>query len=231
MYRTYLTDSAALTKLLTRRPCSAGARKTRPRSLPSPKNDNDNLRPPGTAHSNSERSPSVGADSRRISFADPPRPGARRIWIPTKTDSLSSGFFYDPRLNKYQVTEEEWSHFSKDVVEAADVPGPSWAWAFNKKNTIAKIKKELQYDGELKRQLRKWNKVFRRQGFQVWLELPTAKGEKDRSDDLIGDTAEDREKAKRDAKRFRIVANQNNNDRPASVYSRSSSLNRSVRGL
>lgn len=92
------------------------------------------------------------------------------------------------------------------------------------------MKKEIQYDGELKRTLKKWNKLFRRQGFQAWLELPTAKGEKDQSDELIGGTQEDIDKAKRDAKRFRVVVSQDASDRPASVYSRSSSLNRSVSG-
>jgi hypothetical protein len=92
------------------------------------------------------------------------------------------------------------------------------------------MKKELQYEGDLKRCMRKWNKLFKRQGFTAWLELPTAKGEQDMSDELIGDTQEERDKAKRDAKRFRVVVNANNTERPASVYSRSSSLTRSVAG-
>lgn len=206
---------------------SPGARKSRPTSLPPAKNQ-DGLQPPGTAHS--ERSPSIGADSaRRISFADPPRPGARKIWIPTKTDSLASGFVYDARLNKYGVSEAEWAHFNKEVIEVADVPGPSWAWSFNRKNVIKKMKRELQYEGDLKRLLRKWNKLFKRQGFSVSLELPVAKGEADTSEELIGDTQEERDKAKRDAKRFRVVVN-GDPDKATSVYSRSSSLNRSVSG-
>lgn len=56
-----------------------------------------------------------------------------------------------------------------------------------------------------------------------------AKGELDMSDELIGDTQEEKDKAKRDAKRFRVVVN-GDPDKATSVYSRSSSLNRSVSG-
>jgi len=37
------------------------------------------------------------------------------------------------------------------------------------------------------------------------LELPTPKGQLDLSDEVVGDTLEQKEKAKKDAKRFRIV--------------------------
>jgi len=215
-------------KKLSQSYVSPGARRTRPRSLPPPQSQ-DSLQPPPTAHSQGERSPSVGAESRRISFADPPRPGARRLWIPTKTDSLASGFVYDPRLNKYNVSEEEWAHFSREIVELAQIPSPTWAWTFHRKNVINRMKKELQYEGDLKRLLRKWNKLFKRQGFSVSLELPTPKGEKDMSDELVGDSQEERDKAKRDAKRFRVVVN-SGTEKAASVYSRTSSLSRSVSG-
>lgn len=132
-------------------------------------------------------------------------------------------------MNKYGVSEPEWAHFNKEVIEVADIPGPSWAWSFHRKTVIKKMKKELQYEGDLKRLMRKWNKLFKRQGFTVSLELPVGKGELDMSDELIGDTAEEREKAKRDAKRFRVVVN-GDPDKATSVYSRSSSLNRSVSG-
>lgn len=53
------------------------------------------------------------------------------------------------------------------------------------------------------------------------LELPTPKGQVDLSDDVVGDTAEDKEKAKKDAKRFRIVISSSDKERadgrPASV--------------
>jgi hypothetical protein len=91
------------------------------------------------------------------------------------------------------------------------------------------MKKELQYEGDLKRLLRKWNKLFKRQGFVVWLELPTPKGEQDMSDEVVGDTQEEKDLAKRDAKRFRVVVS-SNPEKPASVYSRTSSLSRSVSG-
>ena len=48
-------------------------------------------------------------------------------------------------------------------------------------------------------------------------------------DEVVGDTLEEKEKAKRDAKRFRVVVN-GDPDKATSVYSRSSSLNRSVSG-
>jgi len=85
----------------------------------------------------------------------------------------------------------------------------------------------LQYDGDLKRVLRKWNKLFRRQGFSAWLELPTPKGERDAPEEAA-ETKEERDRARKETKRFRIVIN--STDRGTSVYSRSSSLNRSVTG-
>lgn len=202
---------------------SPAARRTRPRSPPPRPETRDSLHP-GSAD---RRSPSRDS-ARRISFGETPRPTARPIWIPTKTESLASGFVYDPRLHKFGVSEAEWTHFSTEVIEVAGVPGPAWAWSFNRSKVIKKMKRELQYDGELKRLLRKWNKLFKRQGFQVSLELPVAKGEVDRTDEDM-DTPEQKEKAERDAKRFRVVIN-GNPDRASSVYSRGSSLNRSVSG-
>jgi hypothetical protein len=208
---------------------SPGARRTRPRSVPTPLN-NDSLQPPSTAHSNGERSPSVGADSRRISFADPPRPDIRRLWIPTKTDSLASGFVYDPRLNKYNVAETQWARFSDALVETAEVPGPIWTWRFYRSRVIARVRKELQYDGDLKRCLKQWNRDFKKQGFMVWLELPTQRGEQDKSDELVGETKELKDQAKRDAKRFRLVVGSNTDAGSISIYSRNSSLTRSISG-
>lgn len=163
-------------------------------------------KPPGKGHS--EQPPSVGGDSGvgGISFADPPRPSdsARRIWISTKTDSLASGFLYDPRLNRYNVSEKEWEHFNTEVLQVVNIPGPSWAWSFNRKTVIKQVKKELHYEGDLNRLLRKWNKLFKRQGFIVTIELPVEEGAPDMDNELVGDTAEERKKARRDAKRFRI---------------------------
>ena len=69
----------------------------------------------------------------------------RRLWIPTKTESLASGFVYDPRLNKYSVSEEEWKQFNKEITAAADVRSPTWMWPVQRKNVIKKVAKDLQY--------------------------------------------------------------------------------------
>jgi len=212
----------------------SGRTKARHISLPTPHRRPQLPIPPPlsetSSYARSERSPSQGPDSRRasrISFADLPRP-THRLQIPTKTESLAGGFPFDPRLNKYGVTEDEWHRFASELVDAADVPGPSWAWAFNRKEVIKRIKKELQYEGELKRVLRRWNRGFKRKGFQAWLELPASKGDKVYQGDEW-DSKEDMEQAKRDAKRFRIVVTPAHEKAP-SVYSRSSSLTRSVSG-
>lgn len=174
-------------------------------------------------------------DGRRISFAEPQRPQARRLYIATKTASLASGFPYTKKLLKYGVMQSEWEAFSEEVVEAANVPPPIWAWFMHRKEVMRKIKKELQYEGDFKRVLRKWNKHFKVKGFQAWLELPIAKGEPIRSQsaDPEDSSDEDKEKAKRDekknSKRFRMVVS-SNVEKGSSVYSRTSSLTRSVSG-
>lgn len=190
-------------------------------------------RPSAPSPSRSRES-SVGGESRRISFAEPARPAVRRLYIPTKTASLASGFGYDPKLQKYGVLEGEWAEFSDEVVDAANVPTPSWAWFMHKKEVTKRIKRELQYEGDFKRVLRKWNKHFKRKGFQAWLELPVAKGDPPRSQSVEpGDSSDEEEvkKAKQDekkyAKRFRMVVS-SNVEKGSSVYSRTSSLTRSV---
>lgn len=207
----------------------------RPQSVPPPAARPDTAQtPPDTPHDSdnfSLRSTSVGGDSRRVSFAEAPRPQGRRIRLPTRGDSLSSGFTYDAKLNKWGVTEAEWEKFSDSLVDACEVPGPSWMWNFRRKEVVARIKKELQYDGDLKRELRRWNKDFKKRGFQVWLELPSSKGEKgDRDLELaIEADGKGEKQAKREARRFRVVVS-TTNEKGSSVYSRSSSLTRSVTG-
>jgi hypothetical protein len=214
----------------------------RPRSLPPPRGDikDPNLLSPIPPTSpspspstyTSERSPSIGAESaRRISFADAPRPSVRRLRIPTKGDHLSSGFPFDSRLAKYHVSEEEWNHFSREVVEQTTVTS-SWAgpftWIVHKKDVEKKIKKQLQYEtSDLKRLLKKWNRLFKRQGFQAHLEPPTNKVEKETTGGAAVETAEEKEQAKREAKRWRIVITPDA-EKGSSVYSRTSSLTRSV---
>lgn len=85
---------------------------------------------------------------------------------------------------------------------------------------MRRLNRELQYDGDVKRTLKKWNKLFKQQRFQAWLELPGQK-----SEDLVGNDIHE----KVNVKRFRIVITPNS-ERAPSVYSRSSSLTRSVTG-
>lgn len=100
------------------------------------------------------------------------------------------------------------------------MPGPSWMWSFKKKDVMKRLNRELQYDGDVKKVFKKWNRLFKQQRFQAWLELP---GEK--SDDLEGNDIHE----KVNVKRFRVVITPNS-ERAPSVYSRSSSLTRSVTG-
>lgn len=93
-------------------------------------------------------------------------------------------------------------------------------WPFRKKDVVKRIRRELQYDGDVKRVFKKWNKLFKRQRFQAWLELPGQK-----SDDLEGNDADERV----NVKRFRVVITPNSGRAP-SVYSRNSSMTRSITG-
>lgn len=169
----------------------------------------------------SRRSPSVGAASaRRISFAAAPEAGQNKLWIATVGDSLATGFEYDSRLMKYNVSEKEWTDFTTEVVDAANVPGPKFMWSVKKKGFFKDLKRDLQYDGDVSKVLKKWNRLFKMQRFMVQMELP---GEK--SADLPGNSSEE----KVPVGRCRIVIVPNS-ERAPSVYSRSSSLTRSVSG-
>jgi hypothetical protein len=102
--------------------------------------------------------------------------------------------------------------------------GSSLLWPLRKTEVINKIKKELQYEGDFKRLLNAWNKKnFKVRGFTVSVELPGPPKYREE------DTAEEREMARKEAKRFRICITPNT-ERGGSVYSRSSSLTRSVTG-
>jgi hypothetical protein len=97
-------------------------------------------------------------------------------------------------------------------------------WRVHKRDVVNKIKKELQYEGDFKRLLNAWNKKnFRVRGFTVSVELPGPPKIREE------DTEEERELARKEAKKFRICITPNS-ERSASVYSRSSSLTRSVTG-
>lgn len=69
----------------------------------------------------------------------------RKLWIPTKTESLASGFVYDQRLNKYGVSEDEWKEFNKEITAAADLRSPTWMWPLKRSGVIQKVKTDLQY--------------------------------------------------------------------------------------
>jgi hypothetical protein len=93
-------------------------------------------------------------------------------------------------------------------------------WTFRKSKIIARIKRDLQYNGDISAVFKKWNRVFKIQRFQAWLELP---GEK--SPLLPGND----ENEFVDVKKFRVLVTPNK-DRAPSVYSRSNSLTRSISG-
>jgi len=83
----------------------------------------------------------------------------------------------------------------------------------------------LQYEGEFKRVINAWNRHFRRKGFQASLELPgPPKGNYE-----IPDDPEELKRLESELKRFKMVITPNA-EKGGSVYSRSSSLARSVSG-
>lgn len=92
---------------------------------------------------------------------------------------------------------------------------------------MRRIKKELLYDGELKKTLRAWNRGFRARGFQADLVLP---GEVLEENLRVGEDGEPlNPNAKRDGRRFRMVVTPNA-EKASRAYSRTSSLTRSVTG-
>ncbi|CAG8958113.1 hypothetical protein HYFRA_00000459 [Hymenoscyphus fraxineus] len=173
---------------------------------------------------------------RKISFANElPRPVLPRMRIPTKTDALPSGFPYDTRLFKFGVTQEEWNDFSSCIIEAADVPTIThvpilaWTWSFHKSKVIKGAKKQMLYESsKLMREIKRWNKLFRRQGFQVTLELP---GQNTKMGDGW-ETEEEKKQLRLIAKRFRVLITPNaeKGARPVSIYSRNSSLTKAISG-
>ncbi|KAI9053477.1 hypothetical protein LZ554_002434 [Drepanopeziza brunnea f. sp. 'monogermtubi'] len=176
--------------------------------------------------SQGERSPS-SVSNRRISFVAPdlPNRAPRRIRVPTKKDSLASGFQWEPILSaKYGVSENEWATFGKQIIEAAELPKRArMMWSMVKQDVVAKIKRDLDFGGEVKQQLKEWSLHFRAKGFTVSMELPgKVRSKKD-------DTEEERALAESYANRFRVVISENA-ERSASIYSRSSSVSRSVSG-
>ncbi|KAG4434327.1 hypothetical protein IFR05_010205 [Cadophora sp. M221] len=193
------------------------------RSQTRPQSSGNSLVPPTS--SGGDRSPSV-VSNRRISFVatEPPPPIQRRLRIPTKTASLASGFVWDPKLTKYNVSEREWEKFSEDVIHAAALPKRAkLMWALVRQDVIDKLKRDLDFNGDVKTEMKQWSAHFRQKGFTVGLELPGKVKERD------DETFEERQLAESYAKFFRVVITPNA-ERSASIYSRNSSLTRSVTG-
>jgi len=98
-------------------------------------------------------------------------------------------------------------------------------WPIHKKEVIRKITKELRYaSGDLNRNLNAWNREdFKKKGFTVALEVPGKIQVRD------ADTPEDIAAKKQMEKKFRMVITPIQ-EKGGSVYSRTSSLTRSVTG-
>ncbi|RKF61062.1 hypothetical protein OnM2_045085 [Erysiphe neolycopersici] len=124
-----------------------------------------------------ERSGSITSTVRRISFVEPPPPPStrRRLRLTTKGNSILNGFEYDPTLaTKYHVGEDEWNHFSDAIIKEARIPRRArYVWFFHKNNIIKRIRRDLQYNGDISSCISAWNRMdFRKKGFEVSLELP-----------------------------------------------------------
>ncbi|CAL3962193.1 hypothetical protein PZA11_000579 [Diplocarpon coronariae] len=192
------------------------------RALTRPASTGGSLVPPGSP---GDRSPSV-ASTRRISFVqtDVPVRTPRRIRVPTRGASLASGFQWEPSLQKYGVSEHEWRSFSKELIDEARLPKMAkFMWPLVKQGVIAKIKRDLNFGGDVKEQLKQWSAHFRKKGFTVSMELPGKHRHRE------GDTEQERELAESYAGRFRVVISPIS-EKSASIYSRSSSVSRSVSG-
>ncbi|KAF7866844.1 hypothetical protein EAF04_005685 [Stromatinia cepivora] len=160
----------------------------------------------------------------------PPFP-LERFVIPTRTDSLASGFPFHQRLYEYRVTHDEWHLFTNEIVKAANLSlTEDWAaWtagistgllstgllvfggpfagyytgrSVHRKKVLNKVKDGLMHEGSLRATLHKWNEqTFRDKGFQVWLELPVVKGGSDGEDE---EDEEDQKKKKMSRKERKL---------------------------
>lgn len=201
---------------------SSGSQRTG-RTQTRPQSSGNSLVPPTS--SGGDRSPSV-VSNRRISFVATPIPPStqRRLRVPTKTASLASGFAWDPKLTKYGVSEREWEKFSEDIINAAALPKRAkFMWSLVRQEVIDKMKRDLDFNGDVKTELKQWSAHFRQKGFTVGLELPGKVRERE------DETFEERQLAESYAKFFRVVITPNS-ERSASIYSRNSSLTRSITG-
>ena len=99
-------------------------------------------------------------------------------------------------------------------------------WPLARSKVIKKVRNDLKYGsgptpGEVSKIFRKWNRVFRHQGFTAWLELPSEEGAEELGRSTAGMNKEDQKQAQREAKRFRIVISPLDN-KGGSIYSKSS---------
>lgn len=125
--------------------------------------------------------------------------------------------------------EEVWERFNSEIIKEANVPGQQWLWRLKRKEVIARLKNDLQYDGDFKRKLKLWSKVFKTKGFTVDLILPGDPLGGDFELDGNEDEVDRNRDAKKEAKKFRLIITPNT-EKGTSVYSRTSSLTRSVTG-
>jgi hypothetical protein len=125
-----------------------------------------------------------------------------RFEIPTKNESLSSGFPFHPRLYDLKITHDQWHLFSSDIVAASKLSAVQdyLAWtagitvgtlttplllvfspwigyisgrAVHRKTIQKSVKEKLLQEGDLRSILRRWNEeTFMQKGCQAWLELP-----------------------------------------------------------
>ncbi|CAD6503960.1 BgTH12-05702 [Blumeria graminis f. sp. triticale] len=177
-----------------------------------------------------ERSGSITSTIRRVSFVEPPPPPStrRRLRLTTKGASLLSGFEYDPTLaTKYHVGEDEWNHFSDAIIKEARIPRRArYAWFFHKNDVMKRIKRDLQYNGDVSACISAWNRMdFRKKGFEVSLELP--------GPPKLTPSMSEEEKAviKKQAPFFRLVLSPTT-EKGQSIYvqSRSNSLTAGISG-
>ena len=158
----------------------------------------------------------------------------QRFTIATRSDSLSSGFPYHPRLHDLKVSMDEWHLFTSDILNAgkltaqedyaawstgivtgtltsplilifAPVAGYYAGKSVHKKVLISKVKERLLADGDMRSVLRRWNeRTFAPKGFQAWLELPVL-GDEVRMEPKVERTKDEKKAAKKEKRRFKIV--------------------------
>ncbi|PQE26925.1 hypothetical protein CJF31_00003662 [Rutstroemia sp. NJR-2017a BVV2] len=150
--------------------------------------------------------------------------------IPTKTDSLSSGFPFHQRLYDLRVSHDEWHLFTNEIVEAAKLTtsensaaiaagvstgllstgllvffGPVAGYytgrSVHRKAVLKKVKGALMHEGPIRGVLRRWNdEIFHEKGIQAWLEMPIVKGEVNGNDQLLGPDGNPQKRTRKERK-------------------------------